>query len=111
MLLQAIAASYQHVPLGTFAAHFNWYALGEWLNNLVGKSLVLCSPVLVVMFLCEIALGVYSRFCPQLNAFSLSLTIKSIIAFSVLIVYFTTGLPDELIALFDMNNFYIMMGS
>lgn len=111
LLLQTIAASYQHVPFGTFVAHFNWYAAGEWVNNLVGRSLVLSAPVLVIMFLCEIALGVYSRFCPQLNAFSLSLTIKSIIAFSVLIVYFTTGLPDELIALFDINNFYLMMGS
>ncbi len=109
MLLEALAASYQHIPFGTIMTHFNWYAMGEWLNGMVARSLILSSPVLVVMFLCEVALGVYSRFCPQLNAFSLSLTIKSIVAFSVFIIYFTTGLPDELISLFDMNNFYQML--
>lgn len=109
ILLEAFASSYQHVPFGALITHFNWPEMGEWLNTLISKSLTLSAPVLVVMFLCEVALGVYSRFCPQLNAFSLSLTIKSLIAFSVLIIYLTTGLAAELFYLLDMNSFYRMM--
>ncbi len=109
LLLEALASSYQHIPFGSVVGNFNWPEMGVWLNAMIARSLILSAPVLVVMFLCEVALGVYSRFCPQLNAFSLSLTIKSIIAFCVLIIYFTSGLPSELMDLFDMNSFYQMM--
>jgi len=58
---------------------------------------VLSSPVITVMLLSEFTLGLLSRFTPQLNAFSISLTIKSLVAMIVLLVYFGPIFPDEII--------------
>ncbi|MGL4734765.1 MAG: type III secretion system export apparatus subunit SctT [Enterovibrio sp.] len=51
-------------------------------------------PVLLIMFLTEVFLGVLSRFSPQMNSFSLSLTVKSIIGIGMLFTYFYKIYPD-----------------
>ncbi|NDL61517.1 type III secretion system export apparatus subunit SctT [Acerihabitans arboris] len=63
-------------------------------GHLMGKIIILASPVLACLLLSEMILGLLSRFAPQMNAFSISLTIKSMIAFMVLILYFSPYLPD-----------------
>ncbi|MGE9665641.1 flagellar biosynthetic protein FliR, partial [Escherichia coli] len=60
----------------------------------------------IIMFLSEVALGVYSLFCPQLNAFSLSLCIKGIIAFMSLLLFFASAMTSELYSFFDNRYFY-----
>ncbi|WP_273908441.1 type III secretion system export apparatus subunit SctT [Enterobacter bugandensis] len=52
------------------------------------KGIILISPVIITLFLTDVLLAVLSRFTPQLNPFMLSLTIKSLIAFGVLLLYF-----------------------
>ena len=64
------------------------------LGYLMTKVIVLASPVLASLLLSEILLGLLSRFAPQMNAFSISLTIKSMIAFFILLLYFSPLLPD-----------------
>ncbi|WP_413727222.1 type III secretion system export apparatus subunit SctT [Sodalis sp. RH19] len=64
------------------------------LGHLMTRIIILASPVLVCLLLSEVILGLLSRFAPQMNAFSISLTIKSLIAFVVLILYFSPYLPD-----------------
>ncbi len=64
------------------------------LSELMVKMIVLASPVLIALLLTEVILGLLSRFAPQMNAFSISLTIKSIIAFLMLVIYFSMTVPS-----------------
>ncbi|HGN3019295.1 TPA: flagellar biosynthetic protein FliR, partial [Pseudomonas aeruginosa] len=89
--------SYQLLPFAAGFSQFNSLPLGEWMNQMVVKAIILAAPILITLFISEAALGLYSRFCPQLNAFSLSLTIKSIIAFAVFLLYFQNEVPDILV--------------
>jgi type III secretion protein T len=41
-------------------------------------------------------LGLLARFAPQMNAFSMSLTVKGAIALLVLLLYFGAHLPSEI---------------
>lgn len=70
-----------------------------FLYLLVSNALILASPLIVVFLLTELCLGLLARFAPQLNAFALALTVKSIIAFFLLIIYFTPILPGKIISL------------
>ncbi|MBB3211531.1 type III secretion protein T [Herbaspirillum sp. Sphag1AN] len=69
----------------------------QLLNSLMTNMIVLASPVIVILLLFEFVLGLLSHFTPQLNAFSISLTVKSVVALVVLLVYFAPILPDEII--------------
>jgi type III secretion protein SpaR/YscT/HrcT len=76
-----------------------WRALLPVLNQVMAKAIVLASPVVASMLLSEVLLGVLSRFAPQLNAFAISLSIKSAIAFAVLLMYFGPSLPGEILGM------------
>lgn len=104
------AQSYHLLPLGQGFSSFNSLALGEWLNSMVLKGVILAAPIIVTLFITEVALGLYSRFCPQLNAFSLSLAIKSTIAFIVFLLYFPNEVPDilmNMISLTPLNTIFL----
>lgn len=104
-LVEIFYESYRSLPFVGGLHGFEPVSIGNWLNGLILKSIVIAAPMLVVLFISEIALGLYSRFCPQVNAFSLSLTIKSMIAFSVFLIYFFKRLPDEVVNMIDL--FYL----
>ena len=70
----------------------------ELLDGLVGHAIAISAPVVAALFLSEMVLGLLSRFAPQVNAFALSLTIKSVIAFAILLIYFSATLPEALVA-------------
>lgn len=59
-----------------------------FLGRLVAAALALASPLICVFLLMEILLGILSRYAPQMNAFSLALTIKSLLAFLMLLIAF-----------------------
>lgn len=67
------------------------------LDPLVSKTLIIASPVVATLLLSEALLGLLARFAPQMNAFSVSLTVKGAIALLVLILYFGPHLPDEIL--------------
>ncbi|AZC51692.1 Type III secretion inner membrane protein (YscT,HrcT,SpaR,EscT,EpaR1) [Pseudomonas chlororaphis subsp. piscium] len=67
------------------------------LDPLVSKTLIISSPVVATLLLSEALLGLLARFAPQMNAFSVSLTVKGVIALLVLILYFGPHLPDEVL--------------
>ncbi|KAF3999337.1 type III secretion system export apparatus subunit SctT [Glaciimonas immobilis] len=69
------------------------------LIELMTKAIVVASPVIAVMLLSEFTLGLLSRFAPQLNAFSVSLTIKSLLAMLTLLIYFGPVFPVEIMQL------------
>ncbi|EBJ5114587.1 EscT/YscT/HrcT family type III secretion system export apparatus protein [Salmonella enterica] len=86
-LVDILAESYVLLPIGKPLSGVNWMDAGILLNSLIKESIILASPVMIVMMTSEVLLGVLSRYCPQLNPFSLSLTIKSILAFGIFFLY------------------------
>ena len=64
---------------------------------LMNNAIILASPLIICFLLTEILLGLLARFSPQLNAFAIALTVKSIIGFLLLFIYFTPVFPDKII--------------
>lgn len=71
----------------------------SFINTITAQSFVLASPILAVLLLSEIVLGLLSRFAPQMNAFAISLTIKSGIAVLIMLLYFSPVFPDSILKL------------
>ncbi|EFB1502926.1 EscT/YscT/HrcT family type III secretion system export apparatus protein [Escherichia albertii] len=69
------------------------------INNIMTHTIVYASPVIAVMLGGEAVLGLLSRYASQLNAFAISLTIKSALAFFILIVYFGPILAERVMPL------------
>jgi len=67
------------------------------LDALVSKTLVISAPVVATLLISEALLGLLSRYAPQMNAFSVSLTVKSLVALVVLMLYFGAHLPPEVL--------------
>lgn len=67
------------------------------LDPLISKTLIISAPVVATLLLTEALLGLLARFAPQMNAFSVSLTVKGAIALLVLIQYLGVHLPDEIL--------------
>ena len=64
------------------------------------------SPIVSMLLFSEIILGLLSRFAPQMNAFSVSLTVKSAVAFIVLILYLGGIVSNYIFDLFlDVSSF------
>ncbi|AOJ73621.1 MULTISPECIES: type III secretion system export apparatus subunit SctT [Burkholderia] len=103
-IVEQLESSYAAVPTGALF-NVDLSRIGTLLNDLVAHGLALGAPVLIVMFLTDALLGLFARFCPQVNAFSLSLTVKSIVAFSVFHLYFVSAAPHELTALLHVHSF------
>lgn len=103
-IVGALESSYATVPTGALF-DVDLLRVGALLTDLVAHGLALAAPVLIVMFLTDALLGLFSRFCPQVNAFSLSLTVKSIVAFAVFHLYFVYAAPHELTALLHAHPF------
>lgn len=110
ILAQTFAESYRLLPFAAGFSHFDSLPLGRWINLLVVQGIILAAPILVTLFITEVALGLYSRFCPQLNAFSLSLTIKSVIAFTVFLFYFQNEVPTLLVNMISLSPLHDIFG-
>jgi type III secretion protein SpaR/YscT/HrcT len=93
LVLESLQASYQLFPSGSHWT-LNVTAVLGLMDALVGRALLLAAPVMACLFLTEVALGLLSRFAQQLNAFSVAMTVKSTVAFMVLLVYCIPALRD-----------------
>ena len=82
LLQDGVFESYALWPVASLTPAFSTdaglRALGV-LDRLLGGGLVLASPLLVAMLLAEVALGLVSRFAPQLNVFDLAMPVKGIV--------------------------------
>lgn len=94
--LETLAQSYQTIGLMQ-GFTINLQVLVLFLGQIIIEGFIVAAPILLMLLLTECLLGMFSRFTPQLNAFSLSLTIKSVIAFFVLMMYFWQVLPEKLL--------------
>lgn len=66
---------------------------------------VVAGPIIAVMFLSEFALAMVSRFAPQVQVFVLAMPIKSLLAITMLIFYFSTMIRYAESNIFVMHNY------
>ena len=103
--MEVMVQSYQLLPRGSSLEGVHWEQAGHLLVVLIQNSILLAAPVMLVMMVAEILLGVFARYCPQLNPFSLSLTIKSFIAFAVFLFYGFHSLSEKPLLMFSLSGF------
>lgn len=93
-LLEAIQGSYVLVPMGaSFLPELD--SLHRFVDIVLSAAVRMAAPVLLLLFLVEILLGMISRFAQQLNAFSVSLSVKSVLAFAAMLVYLMLTLTEQ----------------
>lgn len=105
LLMEVMAQSYQMLPRGSSLEGVHWEQAGHLLVVLMQNSILLAAPVMLVMMVAEMLLGVFARYCPQLNPFSLSLTIKSFIAFAIFLFYGFHSLSEKPLQMFSLSGF------
>lgn len=101
-LLTSLYASYTWLPPGPgwhWADGFVPLLKREW-EMLQVLTLSFAMPAMVIMVLVDLALGLINRSTQQLNVFSLSLPIKSVMTLLMLIIGLQAGMSDVL-ARFD----------
>ncbi|WP_413794729.1 MULTISPECIES: type III secretion system export apparatus subunit SctT [unclassified Pseudomonas] len=98
LMLESVAQSYRLCPLAS-GCEMSLPVIHALLDQLVGKTLVISAPVVAALLISEALLGLLSRYAPQMNAFSVSLTVKSLVALVVLMLYFGVHLPDEVLGM------------
>lgn len=95
LLLSVMHTSYQLcAPFG--ACHPDTHQVFSLINQMVANALILASPIIATLLCTDMLLGLLSRFAQQLNAFSLSMIIKSGVALMILLLYFSQILPDKI---------------
>lgn len=98
IMLETIRYSYEICP-PLSNANPEIYPLFGFLSRLMVQCVLLSSPVIAVLLASEAILGLLSRYASQLNAFSISLTLKSGLAFFILILYFYPVLTEKVVTL------------
>lgn len=92
VLLLAIYESYVIFPVESFYPQLTQEAAIYFLSltdRILALAVLLAAPAMIAMFLSEFALGLISRFAPQLNVFFLSMSVKSGVGVFVLLLYVT----------------------
>ena len=82
--------SYVIWPVGEFFPSFNEAYPGVFLgvvDDLMETVVLFAAPVVITVFVSEFGLGLMNRFAPQMNVFSLSMPVKSLVAMIVLVFY------------------------
>lgn len=95
-LLRALVRSFEVVPLGGARLAEGGPLLMEWTGAFFRIALRLAAPFMVVLFLTDVALGVFARLVPQANLFSLSLPVKLLVGLGVFLFFMQsafTALP------------------
>ncbi|EFT2915242.1 type III secretion system export apparatus subunit SctT, partial [Escherichia coli] len=84
-ILETLWQSYNLWPSGNFNFP-KLEPLFSYINNIMTHTIVYASPVIAVMLGGEAVLGLLACYASQLNAFAISLTVKSALAFLILII-------------------------
>lgn len=87
-LVLMLAGSFKLLPISSYVPVVDsniWLVMLEMFTRYLSVFAILTLPVMVAMFLAEIALAVASRFAQSLNVFSLAQPIKALVAISLLI--------------------------
>lgn len=103
LVFQALSESYSRFPPNTIfhLGHPVAMQAVKLLSLTVISGAVIAAPMVIAMYLCELLLGLLSRFASQLNAFSVALSVKSLAMLVVLLIEFGPVIPSKLFDLFD----------
>ena len=91
-MLRAFYNSYLVFPIATFYPNLTTDGAIHFLSlmdSILALALLFAAPALIAMFLSEFALGLVSRFAPQLNVFFLSMPVKSAVGMLLLLLCLT----------------------
>jgi flagellar biosynthesis protein FliR len=78
VIFQGFLRTFTAIPLNTgFALNKLSAALTSGVGDMFVAALQIAGPLIVVLFLADVALGVLNRIAPQLNAFSMSFPVKT----------------------------------
>lgn len=106
LLITSLIQSYQLFPIGSKWPAFNPYLIGEIISIIMRNSIIIAGPVLITLMLSEILLGVFAKYCSQLNPFSLSMSVKSVIAIIIFYIYGFHAMSEKALPLFSINLFH-----
>jgi flagellar biosynthetic protein FliR len=93
-VLKGISASLRQVPPGSIAvkpALFQ-YLVGS-AGGLFAASLRICAPVVVTLFLVDLALGILARLIPQINVFIEGASVKMLVTLGMLAISLNLMVP------------------
>lgn len=96
-LLEALRMSYEVIGMDGDVRVSPWQ-LASYIGVVLATALRMAAPVVCALFLVEMLLGVLSRFAQQMNAFSVALAAKSVVAFAIMLIYVIGSVSDALIA-------------
>jgi type III secretion protein T len=89
-MLGAIIDSYRIWPVDRYFPHIDQNLvdfIARQLIRCLGIVVILAAPIVVSTLTADMALGVLNRFAPQINIFMISLTVKSVIASLIMVLY------------------------
>ncbi|MEF8816031.1 MAG: flagellar biosynthetic protein FliR [Salinibacter sp.] len=92
-LLRALAQSFEVVPLGGATLAAVGPPLLEWMGDFFRLAVRLAAPFLVILFLTDIALGIFARLVPQANLFTLSLPAKLLVGIGIFFAFIQGVFP------------------
>ncbi|WP_096968706.1 type III secretion system export apparatus subunit SctT [Escherichia coli] len=105
-VLDSVRLSYEMCPLFSHCI-FSVSNTLDFLTLLVTQAVILASPIMIVLLLSEVLLGVLSRFAPQMNAFSVSLTIKSMLAMFIVFICLSAVYVQKIQGFIGERSFFI----
>ncbi|GAA2735660.1 flagellar biosynthetic protein FliR [Pedococcus aerophilus] len=100
ILVRGLMMTFETVPLRPLAIGDLARLVTDDLGRFLAGALQIAAPVLVVLFLSELALGLISRAVPTLNIFAMSFPVKILLAISLAGVTFSL-LPGAVSRLLD----------
>lgn len=71
----------------------------RFIAEMMANAVRIASPVITMFLVTEFMLGLLARYTPQLNAFSLAMTLKSLVGFVIFNIYLSPVIPTEIINL------------
>jgi flagellar biosynthetic protein FliR len=83
LLIRGLAHSFELVPLGVPLTEFNIAAVITHFGSMFVYAAAIAAPVVVSLFLLDVALGVVARTMPQVNVFIVSIPLKIFIGLAV----------------------------
>lgn len=113
VILAALSESFRRVPVGTAVVQDGFYAyIIKVFSTSFAFAFKIALPVLVTLFLVDVAFGIMARTVPQMNVFMVGMPAKIIVGLFILAlalpVYITvvqvgfTGMYSELYRLMDL---------
>jgi flagellar biosynthesis protein FliR len=93
-VLKGISASLKQVPPGSVALKpgLFQYLVGS-VGGLFAASLRICAPVVVTLFLVDLALGILARLIPQVNVFVEGASVKMLVTLGMLAISLSLMVP------------------